>query len=105
MPNPKLGSVTTDVERAVRLAKTCTVSFRVEKQGIVHAPVGKVSFTKGALIDNVRSLMVALYAAKPEGLKGKYVKSVYVSSSQGWSVSTDVPLRIQETPTLCLTLN
>lgn len=90
MPNPKLGTVTTDVERAVKLAKSGSVNFRVEKQGIIHAGIGKVSFSTPDLIDNVRSFMVALYGVKPEGLKGKYVKCVHMTSTQGRSVSVDI---------------
>ena len=90
MPNPKLGTVTNDVEKAVKLAKAGTVNFRVEKQGIIHAGIGKVDFTTPALIDNVRAFMVALYAIKPEGLKGKYVKMMHISSSQGRSVPIDL---------------
>jgi large subunit ribosomal protein L1 len=90
MPNPKLGTVTTDVARAVKIAKAGTVSFRVEKQGIVHAGVGKVSFTVDALVDNIRALMIALFGAKPEGLKGKYMKRMHISSTMGRSVEIDI---------------
>jgi large subunit ribosomal protein L1 len=90
MPNPKLGTVTTDVERAVRNAKAGSVTYRVDKQGIIHCGIGKVSFSVDALIDNCRSLMISLYAAKPEGLKGQYVKTMYVSSTMGRSVPVEL---------------
>jgi large subunit ribosomal protein L1 len=71
------------------MAKSGSVNFRVEKQGIIHAGIGKVSFATPDLIDNMRSFMVALFGAKPEGLKGKYVKSMHMTSSQGRSVVVD----------------
>lgn len=70
MPNPKMGTVTKDVTKAVKAAKAGSVQFRVEKQGIIQAGIGKVSFTKEALLDNVRSFMVAISDVKPENYKG-----------------------------------
>jgi large subunit ribosomal protein L1 len=83
MPNPKLGSVTKDVARAIKAAKAGAVQFRVEKTGIIQAGIGKMSFKKEAILDNLRSFMVAVSDAKPDGLKGKYIVSVSLSSTMG----------------------
>lgn len=91
MPNPKMGTVTDDVTRAVKQAKEGQVPFRVEKQGIVHAGIGKVSFSKEALLENIRSVMVAIVDAKPEGFKGKYIQKVHLSSTMGPGVHIDLP--------------
>ena len=91
MPNPKMGTVTDDVSRAVKQAKEGQVPFRVEKQGIVHAGVGKVSFSKEALLENIRSVMVAIVDAKPEGFKGKYIQKVHLSSTMGPGINIDLP--------------
>jgi large subunit ribosomal protein L1 len=89
MPNPKVGTVTFDVDKAVREAKAGKVEFRVEKAGIVHAPVGKKSFDPGAIEANVRALMGALIKAKPAAAKGTYVRSVTVSSTMGPGIKVD----------------
>jgi len=91
MPNPKMGTVTKDVAKAVKAAKAGAVQFRVEKKGIVQAGLGKVSFTSEQLLDNVRSFMVAVSDCKPEGLKGKYILGVHLSTTMGPSVKVDVP--------------
>jgi large subunit ribosomal protein L1 len=83
MPNPRVGTVTMDVAGAVRGAKGGAVEFRVEKAGIVHAGVGKASFTEQALVENVRALVDAVMKAKPAGAKGNYLKKVSVSSTMG----------------------
>ena len=83
MPNPKLGTVTMDVTKAVTDAKGGQVEFRVEKAGIVHAGIGKASFAETDLQENFRAFMDAIVKAKPSGAKGKFVKKVSVSSSMG----------------------
>src|SRR6059058_3403966 len=81
MPNPKTGTVTFDVAKAVKEIKAGKVEFRVDKTGIIHAPVGKVSFTSDKLVENAATLITAVRKAKPAAAKGKYVKSLYVSAS------------------------
>ena len=83
MPNPKTGTVTFDVGKAVREIKAGKVEFRVDKTGIVHAPVGKTSFASTSLIDNARALVESVVKAKPSAAKGKYLKSVTLSSTMG----------------------
>jgi large subunit ribosomal protein L1 len=83
MPNPKLGTVTANVAEAVRAAKGGQVEFRAEKAGIVHAGVGKVSFSEDALVENVRAFVGAITRAKPSGVKGTYIKKVSLSSTMG----------------------
>ena len=90
MPNPKLGTVTNDVAAAVQAAKAGQVQFRVEKQGIVHAGVGKASFDEAKLKDNIMAFMDAIVRAKPSGAKGTYVKRVSLSSTMGPGVRIDV---------------
>jgi len=87
MPNPKVGTVTMDVAQAVTDAKGGQVQFRVEKAGIVHAGVGKVSFDDGKLVENVRAMVDAINRAKPSGAKGTYLKKVSISSTMGPGVS------------------
>jgi large subunit ribosomal protein L1 len=89
MPNPKVGTVTVDVAKAVREAKAGKVEFRVEKAGIVHVPVGKKSFDVPKLADNVRSLLNALVKAKPSTAKGTYVRSVTLSTTMGPGIKVD----------------
>ncbi len=89
MPNPKVGTVTTDVAEAVKAAKGGAVEFRVEKAGIVHAGVGKASFTEQALTENVKAVLDAVMKAKPTGAKGTYVKRVALSSSMGPGVHVE----------------
>ncbi|MGM0586609.1 MAG: 50S ribosomal protein L1 [Pseudomonadota bacterium] len=90
MPNPKVGTVTTDVAQAVKNAKGGEVQFRVEKAGIVHSGVGKASFDAKALAENVRAFVGAVSRAKPAGAKGTYLKKISLSSTQGPGVSVDV---------------
>jgi len=90
MPNPKLGTVTMDVAKAVADAKGGQVEFRVEKAGIVHAGIGKASFSEADLIENFRAFMDAIIKNKPSGAKGKFVKKVSVSSTMGPGVKVDL---------------
>ena len=90
MPNPKLGTVTMDVTKAVTDAKGGQVEFRVEKAGIVHAGIGKASFAEADLQENFRAFMDAIVKAKPSGAKGKFVKKVSVSSSMGPGLKVDL---------------
>ena len=89
MPNPKTGTVTTDIAKAVREIKAGKVEFRVDKTGIVHAPLGKVSFAADALVANAQALMESILKAKPAAAKGKYLKSITVSSTMGPGVRID----------------
>src|SRR5258708_6658083 len=90
MPNPKTGTVTTDISKAVLEVKAGKVEFRVDKTGVIHAPVGKVSFQRDKLIENASSLVAAVLRAKPAAAKGKYVKSMTVCSTMGPGVHIDV---------------
>jgi large subunit ribosomal protein L1 len=90
MPNPKVGTVTMDVAKAVAENKGGAVQFRVEKAGIVHAGVGKASFESDKLAENVRALVDALVKARPSGAKGTYVKRIALSSTMGPGVRVDV---------------
>ncbi len=90
MPNPKLGTVTNDVTDAVSAAKAGQVQFRVEKQGIIHAGVGKASFDSAKLKDNVHAFFDAVMKAKPSGAKGTYVRKVALSSTMGPGVKVDI---------------
>jgi large subunit ribosomal protein L1 len=89
MPNPKVGTVTMDVTKAVNDSKGGAVEFRVEKAGIIHAGVGKASFTEAALAENVRALVDAIVKAKPSGAKGLYVRRIALSSTMGPGVKID----------------
>ncbi len=91
MPNPKLGTVTQDVAKAVEDAKGGQVEFRVEKAGVIHAGIGKASFTKEALTENTKAFAAAISRAKPSGAKGVYMKKVIVSSTMGPGIKVDVP--------------
>jgi len=83
MPNPKVGTVTTDVALAIQGAKGGSVEFRVEKAGIIHAGIGKASFTEQALVENVRAFTDAVARAKPSGAKGTFLKRISLSSTMG----------------------
>jgi large subunit ribosomal protein L1 len=89
MPNPKVGTVTFEVEKAVKDAKAGKVEFRVERAGIVHAPVGKKSFDTEKLAENTRALVEALMKAQPASAKGTYMRSITLSSTMGPGISID----------------
>jgi large subunit ribosomal protein L1 len=89
MPNPRVGTVTPNVGQAVKDAKGGAIEFRAEKSGIVHAGIGKASFTEDALVANIKAMMDALNKAKPSGAKGTYVKRVSLSSTMGPGVKVD----------------
>ena len=89
MPNPKTGTVTTDIAKAVKEVKAGKVEFRVDKTGVIHVPVGKISFDQQKLVENANSLLGAVVKAKPAAAKGKYVKSVTICSTMGPGVSLD----------------
>jgi len=89
MPNPKAGTVTMDVTKAVKELKAGKIEFRVDKSGIVHAAVGKKSFSSAQLAENLQAFMDAIVKAKPSAAKGHYVRSVTVSSTMGPGVRVD----------------
>lgn len=89
MPNPKTGTVTFDVAKALQEIKAGKVEFRVDKTSIIHVPVGKIQFTAAQLFDNATAIIKAIRKAKPPAAKGKYVRSVFVSSSMSPSIRLD----------------
>jgi len=89
MPNPKTGTVTVDVAKAIKEVKAGKVEFRVDKTGIIHAPVGKASFSADKLIENASTLITAVIKAKPSVAKGKYVKSTTICTTMGPGVAVD----------------
>jgi large subunit ribosomal protein L1 len=90
MPNPKTGTVTFDLGKGIQEIKAGKVEFRVDKTAIIHTPVGKASFSAERLIDNARTLIDSVVKAKPAAAKGRYVRSIYVSSTMGPGVQVDV---------------
>ncbi len=89
MPNPKTGTVSVDIGKAIREIKAGKVEFRVDKTGIIHAPVGKISFQSGSLVENAHALVDSIVKAKPSAAKGKYLKTVTLSSTMGPGVRID----------------
>jgi large subunit ribosomal protein L1 len=89
MPNPKTGTVTVDVTKAVGEIKAGKVEYRVDKAGVVHAPIGKISFETEKLIENAEALMSSVVKARPTAAKGKYVRSVVIASTMGPGVRID----------------
>lgn len=94
MPNPKTGTVTMDVTKAVNEVKAGKIEYRVDKAGIIHAPIGKAQFEHEKLVENFKALTDILVKAKPAGVKGQYIKSVTVSSTMGPGVKIN-PLKVQ----------
>jgi len=90
MPNPKTGTVTTDIANAVKEVKAGKVEFRVDKTGVIHVGIGKVGFTTAALLENANSLLAAVVKAKPAAAKGKYMRTATICSTMGPGVSLDV---------------
>jgi large subunit ribosomal protein L1 len=90
MPNPKLGTVTTNVAEAVKAAKGGQVEYRTEKAGIVQAGVGKASFSEQALVENIKALVGAVSRARPSGVKGAFIKRVSVSTTMGPGLKLDI---------------
>jgi large subunit ribosomal protein L1 len=90
MPNPKLGTVTFDIGKAVKEIKAGKVEYKAEKAGIVHVPVGKVSFDKEKLLENTTAVLKAVVKAKPSSSKGKYIKKITMSSTMGLGIKLDV---------------
>jgi large subunit ribosomal protein L1 len=90
MPNPKLGTVTNDVAVAIKAAKGGSIEFRAEKAGVVHAGVGKASFSDQQLVENIRGFVDAIIKAKPAGAKGNYIKKVSISSTMGPGLKLDI---------------
>lgn len=105
MPNPKMGTVTKDIVKAVKTSKAGTAPFKTEKKGVIQAGLGKLSFSKDALLDNVRSFMLAVMDAKPEGFKGKYLKTVYIASTMGPGVELELSSVDPANPKFMLNLN
>ena len=89
MPNPKTGTVTMEIGKAVQEVKSGKIDFRVDKTGIVHASIGKVSFTADKIVDNANELIQTLIKMKPTAAKGTYMKSIYLSSTMSPSVAVD----------------
>lgn len=90
MPNPKLGTVTPDVEKAVKAAKAGQVEFKLEKAGIIHAGVGKASFADDAIAQNVKTFIQAVHKAKPSGVKGTFIKKISISTTMGPGIKLDL---------------
>jgi large subunit ribosomal protein L1 len=96
MPNPRSGTVTPDIGRAIREIKGGRVEFRVDKTGVIHVPIGKVSFEDDKLLQNLGTLVDAVVRAKPSGAKGQYIRTLNIASTMGPGVSLDLQ------PTLAL---
>ncbi len=91
MPNPKAGTVTFDIERAVKEVKAGRVEFKVDKGAIIHVPFGKVGFEEGQLAENLASLVDAINRAKPSGAKGQYLRTLTIASTMGPGIRVDIP--------------
>ena len=89
MPNPKAGTVTADIEKAVKESKAGKIEYRVDKQAIVHLGLGKTNFTEAQLLENATAFLDSLKSMKPASLKGQYIKSIFVSSTMGPSIAVE----------------
>ena len=94
MPNPKLGTVTMDIEKAIKEIKAGKVEYRTDKAGNVHCPIGKVSFDADKLAQNYATLMDTLIKAKPSGAKGQYVRSITVASTMGPGIAVQLSTKV-----------
>lgn len=90
MPNPKNGNITDDVVSALEIAKKGKINFKNDKAGVVHTAVGKINFTKEELLENIRAVVASIKEVKPESVKNKYIKSVYLTTTMGSSVAVDI---------------
>lgn len=90
MPNPKLGTVTFDVQKAVKELKAGKVEFAVDKGGVVHVPIGKISFDEARLVENARAIISSILKAKPAASKGKYLKKITLSSTMGPGIKVNI---------------
>lgn len=90
MPNPKSGTVTANLAKAVKEAKGGRVEYRIDKQGIIHASIGKVSFKQDQLVENAKALINSIYSAKPASVKGALISSISVTSTMGPGIKVDV---------------
>ena len=89
MPNPKVGTVSADISKAVKEAEAGKIEFRVDKSGIIHNSIGKISFSKGKIIENARVFLEAILKAKPQAAKGTYMKKVTLTSTMGPGIKLD----------------
>jgi large subunit ribosomal protein L1 len=96
MPNPRSGTVTPDIGRAIREIKGGRVEFRVDRTGVIHAPIGKVSFDQDKILQNLSALVDAVVRAKPSGAKGTYIRTLNIATTMGPGIALDVQ------PTLAL---
>ncbi len=91
MPNPKSGTITFDLERAIREVKAGRVEFKVDKGGLIHVAIGKVSFEQSELVENLAALVDAVNRARPSGAKGQYLKGLTIASTMGPGIRVDLP--------------
>jgi large subunit ribosomal protein L1 len=90
MPNPRTGTVSTDLARVIKEVRAGRVDFRVEKANLIHAPIGKLSFTEEQLRQNIGAFIDAIVKAKPTGAKGQYIKAIYLSSTMGPGIQLEL---------------
>ena len=98
MPNPKAGTITFDLDRAIREVKGGRVEFKVDKSAIIHVPLGKASFEAEALVANLAALVDAVNRAKPSGAKGNYLRTLTIASTMGPGIRVDIPARSPRLP-------
>jgi len=92
MPNPRAGTVTNDIKQAVEESKAGKIEYRLDRQNIIHCPIGKASFTEEQLLDNFNALLDAIIKAKPSGAKGTYIRSLHITSTMGPGIKVDPKL-------------